>query len=100
MMRLPEHLQHELWQNIDVLEEKKIRYVSSIERPGVEKGLQQGLQQGEALALQRLFAKRFGAISSEITARVAAAPLEEIERWFDQAIEATQLDDVFGPTAH
>ncbi len=113
MMRLPEDLTRELWQNIDVLEEKEhMRYVSSVERIGIEKGLQQGieqgieqgvqqgLQQGEALALQRLLAKRFGAVPPEIAARIAAASLEEIERWFDQAIEAKRLDDVFGPTAH
>lgn len=101
MMRLPEHLAQELWQNIDILEEQEqMRYVSSVERIGIEKGREQGLQQGEALALQRLLRKRFGAIPSEISARIAAASLSEIEGWFDQAIEAGRIDDVFGPTAH
>jgi hypothetical protein len=105
MMRLPEHLAQELWQNIDLLEEQEqMRYVSSVERIGIEKGREQGreqgLQQGEALALQRLLRKRFGAIPSEISARIAAASLSEIEGWFDQAIEAGRIDDVFGPTAH
>jgi len=90
MMRLPEHLAQELWQNIDLLEEQEqMRYVSSVERIGIEKGREQGreqgLQQGEALALQRLLRKRFGAIPSEISARIAAASLSEIEGWFDQA---------------
>jgi hypothetical protein len=101
MMRLPEHLTRELWQNIDVLEEKEqMRYVSSVERIGIEKGLQQGVQQGEAAALKRLLARRFGAIPSEISAQIAAASVEEIERWFDQAIEAQRLDDVFGPATN
>ena len=67
---------------------------------GVEEGVQQGVQQGEAAALKRLLAKRFGAIPSEISAQISAASLEEIERWFDQAIEASRLDDVFGPATN
>ncbi|MBL8399596.1 DUF4351 domain-containing protein, partial [Accumulibacter sp.] len=101
MMRLPEPLAQELWQNIDLLEEQEqMRYVSSVERIGIEKGREQGLQQGEALALQRLLRKRFGAIPPEISARIAAASLSEIEGWFDQAIEAGRIDEVFGLIAH
>ena len=103
MMRLPEHLKQELWQNIDLLEEReKMRYVSSIEQIGIEKGMQQGVQQGvlqgEALALQRLLAKRFGVLPTEITARIALASREAVESWFDQAIDAQRLNDVFGDT--
>jgi hypothetical protein len=112
MMRLPEHLKQTLWQNITVLEEKeKMRYVSSVEQIGIEKGVQQGMQQGiqqgvqqgiqqgEALALQRLLVKRFGALPSSLAARIAAGSLPEVESWFDRAIDAQQLDDVFGCTA-
>ncbi len=107
MMRLPESLKQALWQNIEVLEEnEKMRYVSSVEQIGIEKGIQQGvqqgvqqgIQQGEALALQKLLAKRFGALPADLSARIAAASRPEIENWFDQAIDARQLDDVFGNT--
>ena len=60
----------------------------------------EGVQQGEALALQKLLTKRCGAIPADITARIATASVEEIEAWFDRAIEARSFDDVFGPTAH
>jgi Domain of unknown function (DUF4351) len=60
---------------------------------------QKGMQQGEALALQRLLGKRFGALPPAISTRIAAASVEEIESWFDHAIDARQLDDVFGDTA-
>lgn len=101
MMRLPEHLMRELWQNIEVFEEReKMRYVSSVEKIGIEKGMQQGrqqgMQQGEALALQKLLTKRFGAIPANVAVQIAAASLEQIESWFDLAIEAARLDDVFG----
>jgi hypothetical protein len=40
-------------------------------------------------------AKRFGVIPVEITAQIANASLEQIEQWFDTAIDASFLTDVF-----
>ncbi len=65
---------------------------------GVQQGLQQGVQQGEALALQKLLSRRFGALSPEMTAQIASASREQIETWFDKAIDARQLGNVFGST--
>jgi flagellar biosynthesis/type III secretory pathway protein FliH len=62
---------------------------------GKQQGLQEGKQQGEMLALQRLLAKRFGVIPMETVALISQAPLEDIEKWFDRAIDAQQLSDVF-----
>jgi predicted transposase/invertase (TIGR01784 family) len=62
---------------------------------GLQEGKQQGLQQGEMLALQRLLAKRFGVIPMETVALISQAPLEDIEKWFDRAIDAQQLSNVF-----
>ncbi len=64
-----------------------------IERWGqdkVQQGMQQGMQQrrveGEALALQRLLARRFGAIPPTLTAQIGTASKAQIEAWFDAAI--------------
>jgi flagellar biosynthesis/type III secretory pathway protein FliH len=83
----------------DRLEEWAHGYIAEGELKGKQQGLQegkqQGLQQGEMLALQRLLAKRFGVIPVEIVALISQAPLEDIERWFDRAIDVKQLSDVF-----
>ena len=65
-------------------------------RQGVQQGVQIGVQRGESLALQKLLTRRFGAIPSDIAMRIAEASIEEIEAWFDQAIDGDCLDDVFG----
>ena len=62
---------------------------------GKQAGRPEGKQEGEALALQKLLAKRFGVIPVEITAQIANASLEQIEQWFDTAIDAHFLTDVF-----
>lgn len=65
---------------------------------GIRQGMQQGRHQGESLALQRLLAKRFGQLPSNMATRLAAASVEEIETWFDRAIEARDLAEVFDDT--
>jgi flagellar biosynthesis/type III secretory pathway protein FliH len=79
----------------DRLEEWAHGYIAEGELKGELKGLQQGLQQGEMLALQRLLAKRFGVIPMETVSLISQAPLEDIELWFDRAIDAKALPDVF-----
>ncbi len=69
-------------------------------REGKREGKQEGKQEGEALALQRLLTKRFGPIPLDVTARIADASLEQIEAWFDLAIDAEKITDVFDTTSH
>ena len=77
------------------LQEGKQQGLQEGKQQGLQEGKQQGLQQGEMLALQRLLAKRFGVIPMETVALISQAPLEDIEKWFDCAIDAKQLSDVF-----
>jgi hypothetical protein len=50
---------------------------------------------GERLALQRLLARRFGAMPTEVTERIANAGQPEIELWLDRVLDAKQLADIF-----
>ena len=104
MMRLPEQLKRSLWHNIEVLEEQeKMRYVTSVEQIGIEKGLLQGLMQGrlegeqsgEAKALRRLLQKRFGPLSDDVLTRLQTASIDELELWLDRALDADSLAGVF-----
>ena len=83
----------------DRLEEWAHGYIAEGKQEGLQEGKQQGLQegkqQGEMLALQRLLAKRFGVIPMETVTLISQAPLEDIEQWFDRAIDAKALPDVF-----
>ena len=79
----------------DKLEVWAKAYIAEGEIKGRQVGRQEGKQEGEALALQKLLAKRFRVIPVEITAQIANASLEQIEQWFDTAIDAHLLTDVF-----
>jgi len=83
----------------DKLEEWAHEYMAEGEAigkaEGVQQGVRQGVQQGEMLALQKLLTKRFGAIPSDVLAKIADATQPQIEAWFDLAIDAENLPDVF-----
>ena len=79
----------------DKLEVWAKAYIAEGKQEGRQEGEIKGRQEGEALALQKLLAKRFGVIPVEITTQIANASLEQIEQWFDTAIDASFLTDVF-----
>jgi hypothetical protein len=53
------------------------------------------LRQGEARLLRHLLVKRFGEPSDSIQQRIAAADAETLALWFDRALEARALEDIF-----
>jgi hypothetical protein len=63
----------------------------------IEKGIEKGIAQGEALLLQRLLARRFGPLPSDLAARISSATTEQLERWGDRVLDAASLDEVFRP---
>ncbi|MBJ7899907.1 MAG: DUF4351 domain-containing protein, partial [Cyanobacteria bacterium RI_101] len=116
LMKLAPEPERRLWQSISTLERNlQMPYVTSVERFGIEKGLEQGRQEGrqqgrqegrqeglqegrqegEALFLQRLLTQKFGALPSEIEARLTSASLSQLEAWGDRLLGADSLEQVF-----
>ena len=56
---------------------------------------QRGIEKGEALLLQRLLVRRFGPMPNDRVTQISSATKEQIEHWFDCAVDADRLDDVF-----
>jgi flagellar biosynthesis/type III secretory pathway protein FliH len=108
MMRLPEELDQQLWQEIEILEEnEKMQYVTSVERIGIAKGIakgrqeglqegqQKGLLEGEAKMLGLMLKHRFGELSDEVINRLRHASEDQLKEWLISAISAPNLDAVF-----
>ena len=96
MMRLPDVLERKLWQDIEQIEgETRMRYVTSVERLAIERGIQQGKLEGklegEATVLERLLAKRFGPLSDETRGRLRSASAEQLELWAERILDAPTL---------
>ncbi len=106
MMRLPEELDQQLWQEIEIFEEnEKMQYVTSIERIGIAKGLQEGRQEGllegEAEMLGLMLKHRFGELSDTVVNKLRHAKEDQLKHWLISAISAPNLDTVFNDdTSH
>lgn len=85
-----------------------MEYVSTVERvrlaqqwqEGNEQGIGQGVQQGESTLLCRLLTRRFGALPAALQQRIGQATPTQIEAWFDSAIDAPSLHEVFQDLSH
>jgi hypothetical protein len=62
---------------------------------GRQEGLLEGRREGEAQALLRLLEKKFGALPKRAQSRIAKAELTRLSEWFDRAVTAERLDEVF-----
>lgn len=64
------------------------------EARGHAAGESAGRAAGERAILRRLIERRFGPLSAETEARLAAATLADLDHWADAILDATSLADV------
>ena len=112
VMALPQELEQRLDQDIETFEsERKMKYVSGIERRAMQRGLEQGIQQGMEKGIQqgieqgmeqervrllkRLLGRAFGELPPELEQRLTTASRDEIDQWVDRVPSAGSLDEVF-----
>lgn len=67
------------------------RYIAQGERLGE----QRGEQRGQAKTLLRLIERKFGPPSEPIRARITEADSDTLLTWFDRAIDARSVDEVW-----
>ncbi len=62
---------------------------------GLEKGLEEGRAKGQADLLLRLIERRFGPVPEAVTQQVRTAPVEQLELWALNFVDATSLEAMF-----
>ena len=68
---------------------------------GEARGVAKGKAEGKAEGLTRLLTRRFGPLPDPIATRIAEAELDQLDGWFDTAIDAPTLEAVFAAdTSH
>ncbi len=92
MMILPEELEQEFRSEIDRFEEeRRMPYVSSIERLALEEGLAKGLAEGVTLTLEARFGAAGKRLRSQVQAITDVARLRKLQR---AVLRADTLDKV------
>jgi hypothetical protein len=78
-----------------MLAERIDQWNRKLAEESLRKGRQEGRKEGEAQALLRLLEKKFGVLPKGAQKRIAGAELEMLLEWFDRAVAAERLEDVF-----
>ena len=102
VLQLPEPQALAFWQELrEMEEEKRMQYVTSVERIGMEQGLKKGLQQGmehmqqnQADMVLRVLSRRFGGVPSNLASRVRSVSSEQMLELLDLALAAGSLEEV------
>ena len=95
VIQLPEGLDEIFWREVQAMEEaEQMPYITSVERIGIRKGLEQGIQQGQAELVLGMLNRRFGAVPSELEARLRTVPSDQMPALLDAALTATTLAEV------
>ncbi len=90
-------IREETWPYIDEFFRaypEELRKIRSFQE-GLDESEQRGEQRGKQEALLHLLQRKFGQLPSGIVERVeATVNIEQLETWFDQAIDANSLADL------
>ena len=96
VLALPEGLENQLWAEMQQFEEEKqMRYVSSLERIAIRKGMEKGMEKGQIKLFSFLLRQRFGELPAWVEGRLNQAAPEEVETWGVRVLSAGSLEDVF-----
>jgi hypothetical protein len=110
VLALPAELERKFLTELEQWEEvRKMPYITSAERIGIEKGMQQGIQQGmqqgiqqgiqrgEATLLARQLERRFGPLPEWVRSRIEQADTPLLEAWGLRLLEVDSLERLFEP---
>ncbi|SPE62359.1 conserved hypothetical protein [Verrucomicrobia bacterium] len=103
LLDLPEELETRFRQQVYEFEAKQVMpYITSIEKHGIEKGMEQGLRQGiekgQVMALRQnvleVLEARFGTVPASVRERVnAETSLDQLRQWHRLAVTCANLED-------
>jgi len=88
LMSLPKNLEQEFWREIRQLEEEtRMPYITSVERLGIEQGIEQGMQRGIEQGMQRegatlvlrLLNRRLGQVTTSVEKQIRQLSVEQLE---------------------
>ncbi|MCX6029823.1 MAG: DUF4351 domain-containing protein [Chloroflexi bacterium] len=105
VLALPRELDETFWEQMNQYEEaKRMPYITSVERIGIEKGLEKGMEKGMAKgmakgmekgvqrAVVRMLQLRFGAIPAALLRRLEKLDVTRLEELMGAAVQADSLE--------
>jgi hypothetical protein len=94
-MSLPQEFSRRFWNNlISFEEEHKMPYVTSVEKIGIEKGMQQGMLLKARDMLIEVLTERFGGVKGELSEQIKRIDSRErLKNMLRQALRVKSFDE-------
>jgi hypothetical protein len=91
---LPKVLEVEFWRELQAYEEeRKVPYITSVERIGYDRGIQESLARERSLIL-RLLTRKIGSISDLTLDRINKLSIEQLESLGEALLDFGSIDDL------
>jgi hypothetical protein len=95
MVQLPEELEQQFAEEIHQFEEeRRMPYVTSVERFAMQRGREEGRQEGLLEAAALLLESKFGAAGKRLLPQVRKLKAEQLRKLASALASAESLDDV------
>jgi hypothetical protein len=102
ILTLPKPLENEFWQELKAYEEeRKMPYITSVQRIGREEGRKEGREEGREEATQqtrsmltRQLTRKLGALPDRLLNRISALAMPELESLSDVLLDFETIDDL------
>lgn len=105
VMILPKGLERQFWQELHTYEEtRRMPYISSVERMGIEQGLkqgieqgiQQGIEQGKRSLILRQLTRQVGELPEALQPQLQAMSIDQLESLGEALLAFSSLADLEG----
>jgi predicted DNA-binding ribbon-helix-helix protein len=95
LLHLPKALESEFWQELKTYEEeRKVPYITSVERIGYDRGKVSGFEEGERSIVLRLLNRRFGKLNDCTIDRITALSPKKLESLSDALLDFATIEDL------
>ena len=71
-----------------------MRYITTGERIGYERGIEEGRQEGERLVILKLLKRRLGELSPETTQRIQSLSVNQLENLSEALLDFSSMADL------
>jgi hypothetical protein len=95
VLGLPKNLEEEFWAELKAYEEeRKMPYITSVERIGYERGRKEGRVEDRRSIVPRLLERKFGQVSQEMGDRISSLSFDQLDALTLDLLNFNSVDDL------
>ena len=95
MLLLPEELELQLTNDLIHIEEKKMAYITNLERFAIAKGEERGELLGEMKMLLKQLNLKFNSVPDWVEHKITSADKKQLDHWVEKILTTESIESLF-----